>query len=76
MSLESDIAKFLRENKRTWHLDTGHVIPTEEDVERLLDEAARVLYNEKPGAELEVGGLIIKKLHKGHDVYVYFGPYE
>jgi hypothetical protein len=35
-----------------------------------------MLYNEPVGTQLEVGRLIIKKLHHGHDVYIYVGPYE
>ena len=76
MSLETDIAQHFESKGWTWKLKDGTVTPTDEDVERALDEAARLLYNENVGAQLEVGRLIIVKKHRGHDVYVMAGTYE
>lgn len=77
MSLEQDLAAQFAKHGWTWNLrDGGTVIPDEEDIEQALDEAARLLYNEQVGTELEVGRMIIKKKHRGHDVYLYIGPYE
>jgi hypothetical protein len=60
-----------------WRLKGGrHVVPTEEDLEAALDEAARVLYDEAYGASVTVGRLIIVKQPTNHDVYVYVGTYE
>jgi hypothetical protein len=73
--LEQTISKWFAKNKWTWNLKTGAKIPSEEDVEQALDEAARVLYNEHDGTQLEVGRLIIKKKPNGHDVYMYVGEY-
>lgn len=77
MSLESDIAEVFEKNGWKWSIQNkGYIVPTEEDVEAALDEAARILYNEPVGSSIEVGRLIIQKKHRGHDVYVYVGPYE
>jgi len=76
MSLESELAKRFKENGWTWNFNQGPVVPTEEDIQAVLDEAAVRLYNEPVGAQLEIGRLVIKKKTIGHDVYVYVGPYE
>lgn len=76
MSLESEIANTFKKNGWEWSLKRGTIIPTEEDVELALDEAARILYNEKAGTMLEVGRLIIVKKALGHDVYCFVGPYQ
>lgn len=75
--LEYTLAQTFKENGWTWQIKgRGHVVPTETDIEKALDEAARLLYNEEPGTRLEVGRLIITKTTSGHDVYVYAGNYE
>lgn len=75
--LEERIASMLKAVGIKWNLAGGKRIqPTEEDVEKALDEAARVLYNGKPGDRLDVAGLIIEKRPNGHDVYVYVGTYQ
>ena len=77
MTLEDELAKTFSEKGWTWHLKGDRVVvPSADDIEAALDEAARLLYNEEVGAQLEVGRLIIKKLHRGHDVYVYVGQYD
>ena len=77
MALEDDLAKVFEENGWTWNLVGGQsTVPDALDIEAALDEAARLLYNEEVGTQLEVGRLIIKRLHNGFDVYVYAGKYE
>ncbi len=77
MKLEDELAQVFAKNGWTWNLKGNRtVVPNSFDIELALDEAARLLYNEPVGTQLEVGRLIIKKLHKGHDVYIYVGPYE
>lgn len=55
--------------------DPMAITPLAEDVERVLDEAVRHLYNQSPGAQLEIGGLIVKKRVTGYDVYAFAGSY-
>lgn len=74
--LERIISEFFEKNKWTWNLKTGRRVPTDNDVEDALDEAARILYNEEDGTQLEVGRLIIRKKHNGHDVFMYVGDYQ
>lgn len=77
MSLENDLAAVFEKNGWTWNLKGGeYLVPGIEEIEAALDEAARILYNEPEGTQLEVGRLIIKRLHNGFDVYVYAGRYE
>lgn len=59
-----------------WKLNTGYIQPDEDDVRKLLDEAATKLYDGEPGDRLEAGGLIIEKDRDGYDVYVYVGRYK
>lgn len=77
MKLEDKLAQEFAENGWTWNLAGDKtIVPTESDIEQALDEAARMLYNEEPGTQLEVGRLIIKKTPRGHDVYLFAGEYE
>lgn len=76
MSLESDLADIFSDNDWTWSTSEGSRVPREEDFELALDAAAKELYNEDVGTQLEVGRLIIKKKHQGHDVYVFAGTYQ
>lgn len=77
MNLEQELADTFERNNWKWNTKAkGPVVPTEEDIQAALDEAARVLYNEPVGSTLEVGRLIIHKKHRGHDVYVYAGSYD
>ena len=76
MTLEEEIAKIFAEHDWSWSLkDQGRVIPDKDDILAALDEAARLLYDEPVGSQLEVGRLIIVKKHTGHDVYVFAGEY-
>lgn len=75
--IERTISDLFQKIGRTWNLKGGRtVIPTDNDVEEALDEAARILYNEPIGHRLEIGGLIIEKRPQGHDVYVLVGNYQ
>lgn len=77
MSLISELANHFEKNEWVWRLKQNKVrVPDEWDLEQALDEAARMLYDEPVGAQLEVGRLIIRKTHSGHDVYGFFGTYE
>jgi hypothetical protein len=77
MSLEDELHAVFAKNEWTWNLKGNRkVIPTAQDIEAALDEAARLLYNEPVGTQLEVGRLIIRKQPRGHDVYIFVGPYE
>lgn len=77
MTLEEEISDTFHRNEWTWNLKgKGLVVPSPDDVLAALDEAARVLYDEPVGTQIEVGRLIIQKRHNGHDVYVYAGPFE
>lgn len=77
MRVEQELAEVFKKNVWTWKLKGGReVVPDEYEIEAALDEAARMLYNEPVGTQLEVGRLIVKKETRGHDVYVYVGSYE
>ena len=76
MTLEDELADVFAKNQWTWNLKQGDpIVPDADDIADALDEAARMLYDEPVGAQLEVGRLIIQKKHLGHDVFVYVGDY-
>lgn len=58
-----------------WKIGGTLMDPSEDDVEKVLDAAAKKLYDGDVGDRLEVGGLIIEKADTGHDVYMYVGRY-
>ncbi len=77
MRIEDELAQRFSEAGWTWHLKGDRdVVPSSDDVEQALDLAAKRLYDGRIGDQLEVGRLIIKKTARGHDVYMYVGPYE
>lgn len=59
-----------------WNTDKGLIPVTDDDVTRVLDHAAKRLYDGEVGDRVHVGGLIIEKRDTGHDVYVYVGNYK
>lgn len=74
--VEEEIARIFRKNGWTWNLKgKSSVVPDEDDITAALDEAARLLYDEPVGTQLEVGRLVIQKKHHGHDVYLFVGEY-
>ena len=77
MTLEEKLAELFAENAFTWTLTNGEVIvPDAADIEVVLDEAVRQLYNGTDGDRLNVGRLIVEKREKDYDVYCYIGSYK
>lgn len=70
------ILHIFAETGRFWKVEGKAVEPTQDDVRKALDEATKMLYAEKVGTTLNVGGLHIEKTTRGHDVYVYVGDYK
>lgn len=64
-----------QQTKRLWKVDGTLVAPTEDNIKKALDSAAKALYNEDVGSTFTMGGLHIEKAHKGFDVYVHVGQY-
>lgn len=73
--LEQIISNWFKKNQWTWAIGGGMNVPTEQDIQDALDEAARLLYDEPVGTQLSVGRLIIEKTASGHDVYMLAGEY-
>lgn len=74
--VETIISEFFTRMGWTWNLKGGKVVtPSESDVQAALDEAAKQLYNQPVGTQLQVARLIIEKKHTGHDVYMFVGDY-
>lgn len=77
MNVERIVANWFKENDFQWVVkNKGRVVPDEADIELVLDEAARVLYNEPVGSYLSVGRLIVERTEDGHSVYMYVGDYN
>jgi len=70
------ILNAFRLNGRTWTIGGKPVEPTENDVRKVLDEAAKTLYAKKTGTTFTMGGLHIEKAGSGYDVYVHVGTYK
>lgn len=79
MALEEDIANFFALNGYTWNIKGNEgvesIAPDEEDVRKVLDEAARRLYDGKNGDLILIGRLCVIKQQSGFDVYVLAGSY-
>lgn len=74
--IDKTVSEWFKKNEWTWNLKRGRVSPSERDIQDALDEAAKMLYTEPDGAQLEVGRLIIKKNPiSGYDVYMLVGQY-
>jgi hypothetical protein len=64
---------FMMNNLR-WRIDGELVIPTEEQLQEVIDKAVERLYAEPDGAQLEVGHLIVKRRNQDlYDVFVRYG---
>jgi hypothetical protein len=74
--IEELIERIYKERQHKWKIDNKMVVPTENDIMLALDEVARLLHTEEPGTRLDIGGLIVDKTYRGHDVYVYVGSYQ
>ena len=61
-----------------WRIADNWVRPNEKDVEKMLDRAAKELYDGAVGDRFEAHttGLIIDKAESGFDVYMYVGNFE
>lgn len=68
------LADHFKKNGWVWSLKgRGKVVPTEEDLQKALDEAQRILYSSTDGNMLQIGRLIVIKQDTGLDVYVLAG---
>jgi hypothetical protein len=74
--IEQLVSEIFARIGHTWKTARGHSVPTENEVEKVLDLAAGKLYDRDIGTRLEIGGLIIDKQASGHDVFVYVGNYK
>lgn len=70
------ITEILMRTGQTWKIGNKNLQPQEDEVEIVLDEAVKKLYDEDLGARFEMGGLIIEKRSGGYDAYCYVGSYE
>lgn len=59
-----------------WNIGGRLQEPTEDDIAKVLDEAAGVLYTSSVGTQWQSGGLVVEKTTTGFDVYVYVGNYK
>lgn len=73
--IEQIVAEIFERIGHVWMLDSGLTVPTEDDVHRMLDAAAKALYDSPIGTQFQTGGLVIEKAPTGHDVYVFVGNY-
>lgn len=64
-------------NNWEWKFDYGMAVPNEDDLERAIEHAKKVLDSEEASnAQLELGRLIFKKREGVIDVFVLAGTLE
>ncbi len=73
--IEETIVRVFNMVKHTWRVSGVDIAPNQDDVQRTLDEIAKVLQNAEVGDTLSVAGLVVEKRPQGHDVYCYVGSY-
>lgn len=73
--IEELVTYVFRKIGKSWKVGQGYIIPDEDDVRRVLDNAAAVLYDRPTGTNYEQGGIHIEKHPTGLSVYVYVGEY-
>lgn len=72
--LAEEISGLFLLNGYTWVFSGEHKIPTAEDIQQALDQAVKMLYDEEPETQLEVGRMIVKKRSNTlHDVFILAG---
>lgn len=69
------IASLFAELQHVWKIGSDYSVPTAEDVQTVLDEAAKVLYDRPVGDRFEMGGIIIERRPGGFQAYVSLGYY-
>jgi len=71
------ISSYFEEAGYVWKLKDGkEIFPSSNDIEKVLDKAASVLYDEEVGSNVRVGSLLIEKTETGFDVYILAGSYQ
>lgn len=77
MSMNDMISSYFEEAGYVWKLKTGEeIFPSPSDIQKVLDKAAGVLYDEKIGSNVRVGSLLVEKTETGYDVYILAGSYQ
>lgn len=74
--IEQIVSQLFKRIGHTWLLDSGFTAPSEKDVQQVLDEAVRMLYDRPIGTQFQTGGLIIEKAPDGYDVHCFVGNYK
>jgi hypothetical protein len=72
------ILGIFRQTGRTWNIGGKPVQPSEDDVRKVLDQAAKTLYSRDVGG-FTMGGLHVERNDanpKEFDVYVHVGTYN
>lgn len=79
--IESMLAQYMDDLGYFWtvHKPDGssrQIIPDEDDIGRVLDDAVKELVKEPDGARLSVGHLLIEKSGEDFLVYLHIGSYQ
>lgn len=58
----------------SWKIDGELRVPTEDDLQRVLDKAKQTLYDEPVPSQIEIGRLIIRRSKENQfETYLYIG---
>lgn len=68
------LAEHFKKTGRTWKIGGTLKLPDEDDLQKTLDKAREALYAEPVPSELEVGGMLIRRVQEElFEVYAYVG---
>jgi hypothetical protein len=73
--IEDLVSQFEAKDFR-YRINDELVVPTKDDLSRILADMKSLLGPEPDGAQISVGRLIMKKADGHHDVYLFIGEYN
>lgn len=77
MNLVERVSLTLSLTGKRWKLDDDELLfPSEDDIETVLENTKAVLDRQPGEAQIEVGGLIVKKSDGHYDIYVHVGEID
>lgn len=75
-NLVEEIQALFLEYGYMWNIGGKLLVPTTDDIKKVLDTAAGRLYGSSVGSNIVVGHLVIEKVEHGFDVYVHIGEFK
>lgn len=71
--LTQNVYEQLLAQERKWRIDGDRVIPTYEDVAKLLEEAVNQVKKSPTAINIAIGGILVQKADNHVDIYTFIG---